>query len=43
MNSKKHVKSKIVPPKHLNNVKHAKTNTVGPTKVKVKTFVPKPK
>ena len=43
MNNKKHVKSKIVPPKHLNNEKHAKTKTVGPPKVRVETFVPKPK
>ena len=43
MNSKKRVKYKNVPSKLLNNVKNFKTKTVGPPKVRVETFVPKPK
>ena len=43
MNYKKHVQSKIAPPQHLNNVKHVKTKTSSPHKVRMETFVPKPK
>ena len=43
LNNKKHVKSKAAPRQHLNNNKHVKTKTASPPKVRVKTFVPKPK
>ena len=43
LNNKKHVKSKTAPRQHLDNKKHVKTKTASPPKVRVETFVPKPK
>ena len=42
-NNKKHVKSKTAPRQHLDNKKHVKTKTASPSKVRVETFIPKPK
>ena len=43
LNNVKHAKTKTPPPQHLNNAKNVKSNTASHPKVRVETFVPKPK
>ena len=43
LNTVKHGKNKVVPPQYVNKENNVKSKTASPPKVRVETFVPKPK